>query len=274
MKYFLLILSSFYSHAIDVDRIVLNQTINDHAQLFSQNEIMQLDQKVRLLKKQSHTQVGVVTIDTISPLTIDEVGIKIAEKWQLGDDQFDNGLIIIIAKSEKKIRIEVAYGLEGLVTDYHSHKIIQEIMIPQFKQNNPYKAVYNALNTIDLILKKSPEVQEFIKPKKDPSTYLPLIFIVLMILLPLLSKLFKFNISSFIFGSFVGYGLTKSLILALIIGIALAIIGFAGGGPRNGGFRSGGRRGDWYSGGSWPSGGGGWSGGGGDFGGGGASGGW
>ena len=79
-------------------------------------------------------QVAVVTVKTTEPLDIEQYAIKLAEKWKVGYKGLDNGVILIVAVDDRKLRIEVGRGLEGGFTDLRAKEIIDQIIVPYFKQ--------------------------------------------------------------------------------------------------------------------------------------------
>ena len=92
-------------------------------------------------------QIAVAIIKTTSPLSIEEYSIKLAEKWKPGK-QDDNGALIVVATQDRKVRIEIGYGLEGKINDAAAGRIIDEAMIPSLKNGNWYQAISNAIDAI------------------------------------------------------------------------------------------------------------------------------
>jgi len=101
------------------------------------------------LLKENKTEIGVAVVKSTKPLQIEEYGIKLAEKWKVGDAEKDNGAIIIIATEDRKVRIEVGYGLEGSITDAEAGRIIDEFMIDSLKKGDWYGAIIGAINGIN-----------------------------------------------------------------------------------------------------------------------------
>ncbi len=78
--------------------------------------------------------MAVVTVKTTSPLTIEQYAVELFQKWGIGKKGADNGILVLVAVADRKVRIEVGYGLEGAVTDLESKMIIEDYMIPAFKK--------------------------------------------------------------------------------------------------------------------------------------------
>ena len=112
----------------------LTQPVNDFAKVIDESTAATLDQRIRALKDASGDVVIVATVPTIGNYgTIEEYAVKLFEKAGIGDKKLDNGLLILVAMQERKIRIEVGYGLEEYVTDGFSGQTIRDDMLPEFR---------------------------------------------------------------------------------------------------------------------------------------------
>lgn len=229
----------------------LSGPVVDQAKVLSAEASRELEFTIRRLQESGGPQVNVVIIETLSGLPVENAAIKIADAWKLGDQKRDDGVILLVSMKDRKIRIEVGQGLEGVLTDLDSKRIIEEQMIPAFRTGQPSYGILVGSRAI--IAKIAPQhvKSEFAalpvrKPSRARELPLPLvlIFIVISIIGSRLQKRGRYR-------RFRGYDPSRS----------------AGGWTSGGGGWSGGG----HSGGSS---GGGWSGGGGGFSGGGASGGW
>lgn len=186
------------------------------------------------------TQIQIWTLPSLEGESIEDVSIRAVEQWKLGDEKLDNGVLIIAAKKERRMRIEVGQGLEAVVPDILAGRIIDYIMQPAFREGDFYGG-FSAAATKVFSLAKG-EIQDIKEPrqsKKKASIFELLLYFVLMIFAIVSRAIFPFRGRQH-------RGVRSSS-------------GF-GGGIRPGGFGGGGF--------------GGWSGGGGGFSGGGASGGW
>ena len=104
------------SLADSLDKLRFHRPIIDNASLLSSPEMAQISQLTRNIHNKGGPQIGIVILKTLGEDTIENTAIKIAEKWQLGDKAKDNGVLIVLASSERKMRIEVGNGIEGGVT--------------------------------------------------------------------------------------------------------------------------------------------------------------
>ena len=118
-----------------------NEQINDEAHIFSQNERDELLNLVQNFEQNSTTQIAIVTLNSLGNRSIEELSLEIARGYKLGQKESDNGVLLLVAPNEKKVRIEVGYGLEGTLTDAVASQIINSIMIPEFKNGNMSEGV-------------------------------------------------------------------------------------------------------------------------------------
>ena len=118
-----------------------NEQINDEAHIFSQNERDELLNLVQNFEQNSTTQIAIVTLNSLGNKSIEELSLEIARGYRLGQKESDNGVLLLVAPNEKKVRIEVGYGLEGTLTDAVASQIINSVMIPEFKNGNMSEGV-------------------------------------------------------------------------------------------------------------------------------------
>ena len=118
-----------------------NEQINDEAHIFSQNERDELLNLVQNFEQNSTTQIAIVTLNSLKSRSIEELSLEIARGYKLGQKEDSNGVLLVVAPNEKKVRIEVGYGLEGVLTDAISSQIINSVMIPEFKNGKMSEGV-------------------------------------------------------------------------------------------------------------------------------------
>jgi len=128
--------------------INFNEQINDEAQIFSKNEKAELLSLVQNYEQNSTTQIAIVTLKSLENKSIEEISLEIARGYKLGQKQSSNGVLLIIALNERKIRIEVGYGLEGMLTDAISSQIINDVIVPKFKQGDMGGGVIEGIRAI------------------------------------------------------------------------------------------------------------------------------
>ncbi|MGZ3605865.1 MAG: TPM domain-containing protein [Thermodesulfobacteriota bacterium] len=277
------------AHSLDVPR--LQGYVNDYAGMISPSAKSKIEQGLKAFEQSDSTQLVILTIPSLEGENIEEFSIKVAEAWKIGQQQKDNGILLIVSKQERKIRIEVGRGLEGRLTDLMAGRIIDQVIKPRFKQGDfdaGFVAGASALISAtrgEFKVEQRP-IQR--KQKGFPPFLTFLLFLGVFVLI-------LGSLSRIVGGIAGGAGLPGLVHLTVApIGILpivlLALVGFGAGFFLPGLFSMGGRRdgssghrgggffypwaGGHYIGGGGFGGGGGFSGGGGSFGGGGASGGW
>ena len=244
-----------------------------------------IDARLDTFEARKGTQVAVLIVPTTQPETIEQYAIRVAEKWKLGRKGVDDGVLLAIAMTDRAVRIEVGYGLEGALPDATGKRIVDEYIVPRFKQNDFYGGIDAGVTRIMAIIEGEPlpAPRASAPARSGEGGWVELAVIGFMLVFVV------GGIVRAMFGRFLGSGLIGAaggfvawlMLGSLVAGVAVALVaallslmgGIAGLGQRG--------RGGWYSGG-WPTGGGGWSGGGGGswggggggFGGGGASGRW
>lgn len=125
-----------------------NEQINDEAHIFSQNERDELLNLVQNFEQNSTTQIAIVTLNSLGNKSIEELSLEIARGYKLGQKKDNNGVLLVVAPNEKKVRIEVGYGLEGVLTDAVASEIINSVMIPEFKNGKMSEGVKDGVLAI------------------------------------------------------------------------------------------------------------------------------
>ncbi|MGY3892624.1 TPM domain-containing protein [Aeromonas enterica] len=217
---------------------VLSGRVVDEASLMSRKQAHQLTQQLAAFEQRSGIQLVVVSIDTLAGDTIEEYGYQLGRHWGIGQKGKDNGVLLLIAQDERKVRIEVGYGLEGALPDAIAANIIQTRILPAFKRGDMVAGVVAGSQAIMQAL--AGEYKPVDNASKKEKLGGPWLFILMVIVMIVLHNLR---------GGGGGRGGRRR---------AAYLAGGFGAGRSGGGFGSGG----------------GFSGGGGSFGGGGASGGW
>ncbi|HEB88037.1 MAG TPA: TPM domain-containing protein, partial [Deltaproteobacteria bacterium] len=111
----------------------LRSAVTDLAGLLSPTTRQQLEAALRYLHEAGGTQLAVLTLPDLGGLTIEQASIRIVDQWRLGSEEADNGVLLLVARKERKVRIEVGQGLEGALTDAYAKRIIDEAITPLFR---------------------------------------------------------------------------------------------------------------------------------------------
>jgi uncharacterized protein len=123
--------------------------VNDFAELLSVQIRTQIEDQLSLLEKDTTSQVAVVTIKSLEGNSIEDYTSRLFESWGIGKKGSDNGVLFIIAKDERKVRIEVGYGLEGILTDGRAGRILDEDVLPYFKKSDYEKGIAAGVKSIE-----------------------------------------------------------------------------------------------------------------------------
>jgi uncharacterized protein len=244
-----------------------------------------LEQQLAAFEQRKGSQVALLIVPTTAPEAIEQYSIRVAEAWKLGREKPDDGVLLLVALNDRALRIEVGYGLEGVLPDAIARRIIDETIKPLFRQQNIYGGVSAGLAQIMQVVDGEPlppPDRKWRAPADRISGLLPLLFIGVFIGGGILRALLGRGLGSLATGGLAGlaiWGLSSLVGLALLGGIGAWLFSLFAGlatnvghGRRGGGF--GGWGGGGFGGGLGGGFGGGFGGGGGGFGGGGASGRW
>ncbi len=268
----------------------LQTRVTDLTNTLSPPQRAQLEQRLAAFEQQKGSQLAVLLIPTTQPETIEQYAIRVVDQWQLGRKGIDDGALILLAKDDRTVRIEVGRGLEGVIPDAVANRVVEEIMIPHFRQGDFYGGIAAGLERVIRLVEGEPLPEPAWRGPPAPEIHPEGIFfsffgsIILGHFLRifvgrLLAGLISAGLAGFVltavFGLPVGFGLIVAVIVFVFI---IGDSGRGGGGYYYGGGYGGRYRGTGYSGGGFGGGfggsSGGFSGGGGGFSGGGASGRW
>ena len=262
----------------------LRARVTDLTGTLSPEQSAALEKKLAAFEERRGAQVVLLIVPTTRPEEIEQFSIRVVEQWKIGREKPDDGVLLLVAKEDRRLRIEVGRGLEGALTDLASKRIISETVVPRFRAGDLYGGVDAGIDRILAVVDgeplppPAPEWEGGAGPELAP--LLPVLVMAVLVLAPLLRGVFGHGLGSLLTGGAAGglvYWISRILGLSLLaagLGFAIALL-FGGGGRR--GWSSRARHGGWgagWGGGFGGSGGGGFGGGGGSFGGGGASGSW
>ena len=264
----------------------LSGRVVDLAGVLDSERRQALEDKLRTFEQRKGSQVAVLVVRGTQPESIEQFAIRVAEQWKLGRKKVDDGAILVVAKDDRTLRIEVGYGLEGALSDIVSRRIIDEIIVPRFKAGDFGDGIEAGVDAMLRVIdgEPLPEPQRPSFAQQSPLGLLPLVFFAALMVGGILRALLGRAKGAFAAGGLLGIAawlLSGTLLLAMLaalFGFVLTLVGgrmgsgWQGGRGHVGGYGAPG----WGHGppGGWGGGSGGFGGGGGGFGGGGASGRW
>ncbi len=202
--------------------------VNDFAQIFSSDYRQSLEEELANFEEETTAEIAVVTINSLEDNSIEDYAVRLFEQWGIGKKEKDNGLLILIAKNDREIKIEVGYGLEPVITDGRAGKIIREKMAPSFREENYDEGVSLAIAQLEEYIRSgepAPEESEEKAEKSSPFFVLLMIFFFLFIYL----SSFLARSKSYWAGGVVGgvMGGILGLVLGTIIAFFFLAIGLA-----------------------------------------------
>ena len=249
--------------------------VTDQTGTLTAEQKASLEQTLTAFEARKGSQLAVLMVRSTAPEAIEPYALRVAELWKLGRKKVDDGAILVVAKDDRALRIEVGYGLEGALTDLTSKRIFSETILPRFKQQDFYGGVSAGVTQIIAVIDGEPLPEPAGMPAigaGDVRQFTPILFVLALavggVLRAVLGKVPGALVTCGLVGA-IAWFLVGAASIALMAGVVALIVTLLGGGMVGrglGGYYGGGRGG--------LGGGGGFRGGGGGFGGGGASGRW
>ena len=252
----------------------LEARVTDLTGTLARDQQARLETQLAGLERDKGAQIAVLLLPTTQPESIEAFSIRLAEAWKIGRKGADDGILVIVAKNDRAVRIEVGYGLEGAIPDAIAKRIIEEHITPRFREGDFFGGLQASTQALAGIVagEPLPPVRQSASFRPDGDLTIFLLFVLALLARgarALFGLLGAFGVAALAGG--LALMILDSWVAALMTTLVVFLISFARGGGS--GWHTGGRG----SGGGWSSGGGSggsWSGGGGGFGGGGASGRW
>lgn len=258
----------------------LERRVTDLTSTLDAGQRQQLEKKLADFEARKGSQIAILIVRTTEPEDIEQYSIRVADKWKLGRKGVDDGALLLVAKNDRKLRIEVGRGLEGAIPDIYAKRIIADTITPFFKRQQFAEGISAGVNALSGLIRGEdlPAPSRSADREADFGTLLATTFFFSLFVGPILRAIFGraggSGVAALMGG---GYWYVATAVLgmaglgALVAALAVLFLGGrSGGGP----WITGSGHGGGFSGGGGWSGGGGFSGGGGGFSGGGASGGW
>lgn len=135
---------------------VLAARVTDLTGTLPADRVVSLEARLAALEREKGAQIAILLLPTTQPETIEQFGIRLAEAWKVGRRGTDDGVIVIVAKEDRKMRIEVGYGLEGAIPDAIAKRIVAEVMAPRFRQGDFAGGLDAAVATLAKIIGGEP----------------------------------------------------------------------------------------------------------------------
>jgi uncharacterized protein len=242
----------------------LTSRIVDLSATLSADQQAQLETRLREFEQRKGSQIAVLIVPTTQPEAIEQYAIRVAEQWKIGRKKADDGAILVIAKNDRALRIEVGYGLEGALNDATSKRLIDDIIVPRFKQADFYGGIQAGVDSMIKVIdgETLPAVarQDPGSDSVDIRQLLPVVLVAAVVLGGVLRSVIGRVPGAVLTGGVIGLaawfiaGLALTAIVAGALGFFFTLMGgrmgmggiymghghHGGGGRGSGGFRGGG----------------------------------
>ncbi len=258
----------------------LSQRVTDLTGTLDAQQVQTLESRLAAFEQSKGAQLALLIVPTTQPETIEQFGIRVADAWKLGRKGVDDGALLLIAKDDHALRIEVGYGLEGVLNDATANRIIDEIIVPRFKTGDFYSGIDAGLAAMMRVVGGEPLPPPHRAAASGKYNIESLLFIAFALVVGvggmLRALLGRFPAAVLMGGALavLAWFTLAQLFIAVLAGLMAFVFVLLGGGRGFAGYGGFGGGGFGGGGGGFGGGGGGFSGGGGGFGGGGASGRW
>jgi len=149
----------------DVPVPPLKARVTDLTQTLSDSEKTELEFLLQDYQKEKGSQIAVLIVPTTKPQAIEQYSIRVAEAWKLGRKGVDDGVLLLIAKDDHTLRLEVGYGLEGALSDAYARRIVSDVIVPYFKNNDFFGGIKIGLQSVIATIKNEPLPATKYKPE-------------------------------------------------------------------------------------------------------------
>lgn len=155
---YLLLFIGLLTHACGQKKEQTTNRVFDNAHILTNEQISNLTEQIKELEQSIGSQIFILTIESLEGEKIEDYSLRIAEEWGIGRKDYDDGILITVALQDRKMRIEVGYGLEKIIRDEVAARILTEDMAPKFRTKNYYEGVHLAAGKIITLIKENKEL--------------------------------------------------------------------------------------------------------------------
>lgn len=197
--------------------------VSDFARIFTAEQKKALEMRVAEYARPAGLEMAVVTVSSLEGETIESYAVKLFEEWGIGDEMSDNGVLILVAPTEREVRIEVGYGLEQYLTDAESSYIIRTVIVPAFASGDYFAGIASGIDAIESAVNADPSEMPIESEPTLPEINLENIAIIFFVLVAQILPLMMYS-KSWWLGGVVGFVLGL-IIWSLYAGAILAVVG-------------------------------------------------
>ncbi|SKB48256.1 TPM domain-containing protein [Malaciobacter marinus] len=208
----------------------LTGRVVDNAQILTTSQIKNLTTILKMHEDQTSNQIVILTLKNLDGYEIADYGYQIARYWELGQKDKNNGVLLLVSLDDRKLRIEVGYGLEGVLTDKISHEIIEYTIKPEFKKGNYYQGISKGVTAIIKSIKGEYKKNSLPQTYKDesfisllPFEFLGFITLFIFVFLPRIIRLIGFSLLFGFLSGIFALLITNSGIVFFIVFLIVSI---------------------------------------------------
>jgi uncharacterized protein len=205
--------------------------VNDFAQILSSDFKTKLEQELAQIEISTTDQIAVVTVKDLQGTTIEDYSEQLFQKWGIGQKGKDNGILLLVTVKERKVRIEVGYGLEPTITDGRAGEIIRNQITPEFKKGNYEKGIQNGVDKINQYLTGNVVNDVPINMPSDAQIGFFVTFLIIFLSIISYVAAFLARSSSYYAGGIIGVilgfiiGILSSFLVAITLSVVIGLIG-------------------------------------------------
>lgn len=155
--------------------------VNDFSKTLSDQEVRQLESKLVAYNDSTSSQVSIVLINSVGPYDISDYAFQLGDKWGIGRKDRDNGILILAAIKDRRVFIATGYGMEGAIPDALAKRIVEQLIVPNFRTEDYYTGLDEATDMI-FKLASGEYAAENLSSSDNPGVALPLLFVIIMVL--------------------------------------------------------------------------------------------
>lgn len=212
----------------------LTSRVIDETGTLTDEQRVSLEQTLKDFETRKGSQISVLIVPTTQPETIEQYSIRVVEQWKLGRQKVDDGALLIVAKNDRTLRIEVGYGLEGVLTDATSNRIIYETIVPRFRQGDFYGGIAAGVGSIIRVVSGEPlPASQRREEQGGLRGLLPALFIITVVAGGVLRAILGRLPGAVVTGGIIGvlaWFLSGAIVLAVVAGAVALVFTLVGGG--------------------------------------------
>jgi uncharacterized protein len=164
---FLICLLSAPAYPLDVPP--LRARVNDYAKVITADQTRKLEDQLAQFERETGHQVAILTVPSLEGDSLEDFSIRVAENWKIGKKGFDNGVILIVVPKDRRLRLEVGYGLEGILPDAVANQIISQYIIPRFRVGDFSSGIVAGIDAVLKVIRREPLPEAARQKPSNPS---------------------------------------------------------------------------------------------------------